>query len=179
MAIYWSFPLCFEIDYFGILFSAMSLLVTVLIGFQIAQYISVEGRMKNLTQEIAQKEVGKVFDDLDTASYVASDLVEARADAKLGLFALAIDSYFSALQRVLDIRDSNLSRKYSSNILEVLLRLVQNLKDENTLQILEHRLDSYKSLLCTFDSPLSKEILLCLDIAEEIGSADASTLYVG
>lgn len=145
----------------------LTILVTLLIGWQIVQYIFSKERMEKIAIRSAEKAALMVKEDLKHISDATLPLINARVDSTIHEVPRSIGWYFAALDDYSQLKDANLYQEYTTFLLAELLRQVQDWQSEKKLQIQKSYLGSYLSLLDKFDNPSSKRIKeLLLDAGE-------------
>ena len=170
-------------DFFNasmLIIAFLTVLVTILIGWQIVHYIFSKERMEKVATDSAEKASSLVKDDLKHISDAILPLINARVDAVISEVPRSIGWYFAALHEYSQIKDSTLYKEYTTDLLADMLHQVQVWQSEKKLLIQKDYLDSYVSLLSKFDNPSSKkikELLLSADEAKEVeGKKYISTL---
>ena len=148
----------------------LTILVAILMGWQLVHYIFSKDRMKKVAIDSAEKATSMLKDDLKHISDAILPLTNAKVDSVIYEVPRSIGWYFASLDEYSQIKDSTLYKEYTSNLLADMLHQVQVWQSEKKLQIQKAHLDSYLSLLDKFDTPSSKkikELLLSADEAKE------------
>lgn len=175
-AIYTAYPRSHGLDYIGIIFTAMTVLVAILIGFQVLQYIFAESKMEKIAKEETQKITESLTEDFKHILMASTFLSQARNYKTFCIPHKSIHHYLLALQEYLDIKDSKLHDSCPIFLFEELLPIAQNWKSKNELAIWEDQRQNYQDLLDNFDIPMSRELKELLSTAKK---AEGQKDYVG
>lgn len=155
----------------SLIVSFLGVLVTLLVGWNIIQFIFAKDEVRRISKEESDKAAGeagkRVQSDLKHIMDALSPLINARVDTVIGDSARAIGFYLTSLDIYSQIQDTSLRQEYTSNLLEELLHRVQIWKKEGTLYVEKQYIAAAVTLLDTFDSPLSEEIKEALLNADE------------
>ena len=155
----------------NLVISFLGVLVTLLVGWNIIQYIFAKEEVHRISKEESDKAAGeaaeRVQTDLKHVMDALSPLINARIDTVIGDSARAIGYYLTSLDNYNHIQDSSLHQEYTSNLLEELLHRVQTWKKEETLYVEKQYIAAAVTLLDTFDNPSSEEIKEALLNADE------------
>lgn len=170
VAICRTYPLFIDLSSIGIIFAAMSVVVTALIGSQIIQYLQVEKRMI----EIANAEIKNAVDELIESSFkkehAFSFVFLARTytinEDKCGEF----HNYFKALKEIQTISNEHYRNTFASFVVNELYESLKIAAGNNTLQIYAEYRNEYLKLLDYYCSPIS------MDLRTIIKNADTCTV---
>ena len=170
IAICRNYPLFIDLSSIGIIFTAMSVVVTALIGSQIIQYLQVDKRMK----EIASAEMTNAVDELIESSYkkehAFSFVFLARVCTINEDKSDEIHNYFRALKEIQTITNERYRNTFASFVVNELYEGIKIAVTNNTLQIYSEYRNEYLKLLDCYSSPIS------IDLKTIIKNADTCTV---
>ncbi len=158
IAICRTYPLFVDLSSIGIIFSAMSVVVTALIGSQIIQYLQVDKRMK----EIAREEITNAVDELIESSFkkehAFSFVFLARVCTINEEKSDEIHHYFKALKEIQTISNERYRDTFASFIVNELYEGLKRAKENNSLQIFTEYRNEYLDVLDCYSSPISVDL---------------------
>lgn len=158
IAICRTYPLFIDLSSIGIIFTAMSVVVTALIGSQIIQYLQVDKRMK----EIASAEITNAVDELIESSFkkehAFSFVFLARVCTINEDKSDEIHNYFRALKEIQTISNERYRDTFASFIVNELYESSKRAKDNNSLQIFTEYRNEYLDVLDCYSSPISVDL---------------------
>lgn len=158
IAICRTYPLFMDLSSIGIIFTAMSVVVTALIGSQIIQYLQVDKRMK----EIACAEITNAVDELIESSFkkehAFSYVFMARAYTINENKSDEIHNYFKALKEIQTITNERYRNTFASFVVNELYESLKIAVDKNTLQIYSEYRNEYLEILDCYSSPISMDL---------------------
>lgn len=158
IAICRTYPLFIDLSSIGIIFTAMSVVVTALIGSQIIQYLQVDKRMK----EIASAEITNAVDELIESSFkkehAFSFVFLARVCTINEDKSDEIHNYFRALKEIQTISNERYRDTFASFIVNELYESLKRAKDNNSLQIFTEYRNEYLDVLDCYSSPISVDL---------------------
>ncbi len=158
IAICRTYPLFIDLSSIGIIFAAMSVVVTALIGSQIMQYLQIEKRMK----EIAGSEINNTIDELIESSFkkehAFSYVFLARAYSINENKIDEIHYYFRALKEVQTITNERYRNTFASFVVNELYESLKIARKNKTLQIYTEYKNEYLDILDCYSSPISMDL---------------------
>ena len=171
VAICGTYPIFVDLSSIGIIFTAMSVVVTALIGSQIIQYLQVEKRMR----EIASAEITNAVDELIESSFkkehAFSYIFMARVYTINGDKSDEIHNYFNALMEIQKITNERYRNTFASFVVNELYVSLKRAKETNTLQIFTEYRNKYLDILDCYSSPIS------MDLRNIIKNADTCSVF--
>lgn len=154
----------------ALLVAILGILVTALVGWNIVQYMYAKDEVRRISRKESNKAAHQaaldVKEDLQHIADAMSPLINARINTVFNVSSRAIGYYFESLNEYNRIKDPNLRKKYTSDLMEVILHHIQRWENDNKLYIQKKYMDSYVSLLDELDMPSSvtlKELLMNAD----------------
>lgn len=158
VAICRTYPIFVDLSSIGIIFAAMSVVVTALIGSQIIQYLQVDKRMR----EIANTEIKSTVEELIESSFkkehAFSYVFMARAYTIDGAKCGEIHNYFRALKEIQTISNEHYRNTFASFVANELYESLKMAARNNSLQIYSEYRHEYLKLLDCYSSPISMDL---------------------
>lgn len=126
-----------------IIVSSLSVLVTVLIGWDIIRYALAEKKMKS----IASSAASMVTKDMVTSFDIGSLLSDAKKLWSSKKYMKAIDILFTALEKISSLRVQEIREHESNAVFPVLLRIFEESQEKGGLWILQEQRYRYECIL--------------------------------
>ena len=160
-----TFPanLCF--DYYALIFTALSILVTVLIGYQVAQSLSLNRRMEEIASQAVNQSSRVLANDIRQIIWASRHVFLARSFIVEEEKSKAIHYYFKAMDEYRNIYYSNLRDGMASDLVSELYKCVKDWSDDGSLSIYLEYKEHYLRLLDEYTGDVKSELKKLLDSA--------------
>lgn len=159
----------YDVDYPSLLVSVLSVIVTILIGWQVVNYVLMEKHIKNTLDE-SLKAVTKDYEAI-LNGIVRLNLYNH--DLK-GNCALLTDNCFECLKDIAECRNENLRRFATNAVMEILYELRKHYKCN--YEIYAGRKNRYLYILSKTDSPYTRDIEKAIAHTTEVSDSDRSKI---
>lgn len=160
----------------NLVISFLGVLVTLLVGWNIIQFIFAENTMK----DIAQKESNKIAINVVSAFKTGRMIEEAHSQKRFKKYMDSIDKYFNAFQQTLSLSEPEI-RQYEINVVaqeltDVLSRCQSKV---GKVWILQGKLPYYETLLKSLPEPFQSQCTALLSSVEEHPLEDDNKFWDG
>lgn len=153
---------------FSIIVAVLAILVTVLIGWQFAQFIFAKNTVKSVVKESTKP----MIEDFNQVVKSVFLLLEAEDCHRRNLSLRAIDSSFSALQELTLCKDQQAAAYTVDKAHLLLLTFFEESKDKGDTHIPVGKRDLYLSLVRSFHTPHTWQIESLISQSLEKGFED-------
>ena len=158
VAICRTYPIFVDLSSIGIIFAAMSVVVTALIGSQIMQYLQVEKRIREITSTEIKNSVDELIDNSFKKEHAFSYVFLAREYTLNENKSSGIHYYFRALKEIQTIPHEHYRNTFASFVVNELYESLKLAKENNTLQIFTEYRNKYLDILDCYSSPISMDL---------------------
>jgi hypothetical protein len=172
VAICRTYPLFIDLSSIGIIFAAMSVVVTALIGSQIIQYLQVEKRMKEITSAEIKNAVDELIESSFKKEHAFSFVFLARTYTINEDKCREIHYYFKALKEIQTISNVHYRNTFASFVVNELYESLKISSGNHTLQIYSDYRNDYLQLLDCYSSPISMDLRTIIKNANKCTVSD-------
>ena len=164
---------CSHIENGTLIVSFLGILVTLLVGWNIIQFIFAENRMKDIAKE-ATKETA--FDVICT--YKVEDILKSAKQYKMSKrYMKAIDLIFDAIDSILSLKEREILQYEIGVASQLLLKTLLESQDKGGLWVLQDKRPRYGSLLQVLPEAFRQQCTALVYQAEEHPESDDGKLW--